>query len=146
MPSGTGAGRFPSAQVFVRGCRFVVSKMLCRSVSVWMNFRWNTGQVSITSPPDFLPACLAALQAPWLQDGSGLNLGFFLTSFTSFLIFFFFLEGKGLDRNTHWLCLAFSDCPELGILIVKTLHSPVPCFVMWESQGSFPPFLRSCSG
>lgn len=98
-------------------------------------------QVSTTSPPDFLPACLAPLQAPRLWDGSGLNLWFFLTFF-----FFFKLEGKGLGRNTHWLCLAFSDCSELGILITRTSHGPVSWFVMWEAQSSFPPFQRSCSG
>lgn len=93
--------------------------------------------------PASLPGSSPGSMAPgWLWTEPGILPDFFYFFFD---FFFFFLEGKGLDRNTHWLCLAFSDCPELDILIVKTLHSPVPCFVMWESQGSFPPFLRSCS-
>lgn len=89
-------------------------------------------QVSTTNPPDFLPARLAALQAPgrlWTEP-------VILPDF--FFFFFPKLEGKGLGRNTHWLCLAFSDCSELGILIIRTSHSPVPWFLMWETFSSLP--------
>lgn len=96
-----------------------------------MNFRWNTGRFP---PRTRLISCQLAWQLSRLQDGSGLNLWFFLT----FFFFFSKLEGKGLGRNTHWLCLAFSDCSELGILIIRTSHSPVPWFLMWETFSSLP--------
>lgn len=83
-------GGFQGHRFFVKECRFVVSTMFCRSVSVWTSFRWNTGRFPSQAR---LISCQLAWQ-PSRLHGSGLAQEWTWDSSWILFLIFFIIRGK----------------------------------------------------